>query len=123
MADPSMVPPPTGIGEWFTYIGMGIGGIVAVLVARLGWKSGGQAVKSPEGIVEVQNAIVDSKSIHMLTSAIEAYAFQMRELASKNNDHVSHVVATVTDHTAEIRELAREVRELARELSKRQGGR
>lgn len=118
MADPSMVPPPAGIGEWFTYIGMGIGGIVAVLVARLGWKSGGQAVKSPEGIVEVQSAIVDSKSIHLLAAAIEAYAFQQREAVKHTSDVFETMIDALEAQTEEIRQLSREIREHAREIRK-----
>lgn len=115
MADPTGGSP----GDLFTYIGMGIGGIIAVVVARLGWNSGGKAIKAPEDVVEVRNAIVDSKSIQVLSASIEGHAMTGRELAKRAEENASLLAEKLHDHNEELRNLAREIRELAREIAKR----
>lgn len=108
------------IGDILSYGGMAVGAAIAAIAVRLGWNSGGKPiVRGDEGIVEVKNAIVDSKSIILLTASIEAHAFTARELAKRGDDNLDRLYKVVEVMTDEIRNLSREVRELAREVANR----
>ena len=116
MADPTGGANP---GDIFTYIGMGIGGIVAVVVAHLGWNSGGRATQNPDQMVEVKNAIIDSSSINRLTAAIEAYSMTAMTLSKRGIETDERLSESMNQITEELRNLSREVREMAREISTR----
>lgn len=116
MADPTSNP-----GDIFTYLGMGIGGVIAVVVARLGWNSGGKVLQNPGDVVEVKSALVDSSSVVALAGSIEGHAMTSRELAKRSEEHLDRLITAMEAHTDELRQLSREVRELAREAGKKGG--
>lgn len=68
------------IPEWVTWIGAGIGAMIAAIVIRLGWKSGGGQKLSESKPFVMDAALIDSKAANLLAGSIEGLTLQLQRM-------------------------------------------
>lgn len=82
---------------------IGIGALLGAVGVRRGiGHSAAQAARPTEVVTEVAGALVDSSSVHKLTAAIEAFAFELMQ-SRKCTEKVAKALEDCHEEMAELR--------------------
>lgn len=114
--------------EWLTWIAVGIGTIIATIVARLGLSTDKKTPEVPlVNKMELAGAIVDSGSMNRNTAAIEAHNMTVIEtnviqkhnnkLLDAHNDALEELTDSVDKITEELSRVREEIR-ISREINR-----
>lgn len=115
--------------EWLTWIAVGVGTIIATVVARLGLTSEKKTpdISGTTRVGELSGAIVDSGSMNRNTAAIEAHNMSTMEaniiqkhnnkLLDTHNDQLESLTKSIDDITEELSRVREEIR-ISREIAR-----
>lgn len=104
-----------GAPEWVLWVGAMIGSMIAALVMRLGWKSGGGTKPAAEKSLQIEGALVDSSSVMKLAAAIEAMSMTLKEIEHRSNRSGEMRMEVLTKMMTAVSSLAASVERFVRD--------
>lgn len=110
------------IPEWVTWIGTGIGAMIAAVVVRLGWKAGGGQKLSEGKPFVMDAALIDNAAAHKLAASIEGLTFQLQHLmhdAEKDRKIRYELKEQAEQIGREFSDLRRAVSDLANQIARK----